>query len=759
MPLRRLISLSLVISLFLSGLAAWSGGFGARVGGGDLYGMLLSKHRHVAEAFAEGRFPLWNPYELAGLPLHAVSQGSVLYLPVALVNMAAEPLAALQILYVTHIFAYVLVVLLYLSRAGLGVAAAGAGALLAVGCFFNAQALVGNDHPLTLFPLPFFVASLIAWDGYLAGRRAALPLIAAFMAIQWLTGYPGLAMDASLLLLLVALLTPGRPVVRRTAVAVALTALGALLAGAHLLPLAEATAESARAEWSHEFAFRRSLFAIQSASFLADSLLGRYGAAGLFLLVLGLLNFRVARRAWPAALALCVFAMNQPLSLLYEIPPFRMQQHGWGWDLIEPFFAGCLAAAGLQMLRLQAREPPRGALGAVAPAAGLAVAAAALWTGPPGHLSPWIASGWPEPLHAASGAILAGVCAACGLAPIRTTVLRHAAWAVPLALVALHIGGTMTEVGTRGLRPAPDLRSFEQRTAVLRALRERRPELPRVVSKKELQAGIFLAERLPSATGYEPSVPPLRIWRLTRELGLGLHGVVFRWPGRAARELSEHPGAAAALGVGLVVAPASRTAALREAGFAVERRLSDGDTVLYRRAAPRFQVLHEVAAAAGPEESLRLVLEPDFDPARTVILESPEQAVEVEPPPAGAPERVRVRSQTPERIRLQVEVASAGVLVIADTWYPGWKAAVDGEPAPVLRANYAFRAVALGPGLHEVELRYAPRSFRRGCAASALGLALLAALAAWAARADTRGGRCAGGPPRGPRAPAPGHPL
>jgi len=68
----------------------------------------------------------------------------------------------------------------------------------------------------------------------------------------------------------------------------------------------------------------------------------------------------------------------------------------------------------------------------------------------------------------------------------------------------------------------------------------------------------------------------------------------------------------------------------------------------------------------------------------------------------------------PERIVLRTRGERAAILVLADAWYPGWEARVDGEPAPLLRANLALRAVPVSPGEHRVELRYRPASFRLG---------------------------------------------
>jgi hypothetical protein len=65
-------------------------------------------------------------------------------------------------------------------------------------------------------------------------------------------------------------------------------------------------------------------------------------------------------------------------------------------------------------------------------------------------------------------------------------------------------------------------------------------------------------------------------------------------------------------------------------------------------------------------------------------------------------------STDPDRIVLRVATEAPGLLVVADTWMPGWSAEVDGKPAPVLRGNRAQRVIPLPePGRHEVVLRYA----------------------------------------------------
>jgi hypothetical protein len=49
-----------------------------------------------------------------------------------------------------------------------------------------------------------------------------------------------------------------------------------------------------------------------------------------------------------------------------------------------------------------------------------------------------------------------------------------------------------------------------------------------------------------------------------------------------------------------------------------------------------------------------------------------------------------------------------GILVISDVLAPGWSATVDGREAPIVRADYAFRAVPVPAGEHDVVMRYLP---------------------------------------------------
>jgi hypothetical protein len=75
-----------------------------------------------------------------------------------------------------------------------------------------------------------------------------------------------------------------------------------------------------------------------------------------------------------------------------------------------------------------------------------------------------------------------------------------------------------------------------------------------------------------------------------------------------------------------------------------------------------------------------------------------------------------------------------GLAVVLDPWFPGWSATVDGNPAPLLRANYAFMAVPVRAGRHVLRLSYFPRRLWPGLAIALLAAAALAVLLKVAAR-------------------------
>ncbi len=79
------------------------------------------------------------------------------------------------------------------------------------------------------------------------------------------------------------------------------------------------------------------------------------------------------------------------------------------------------------------------------------------------------------------------------------------------------------------------------------------------------------------------------------------------------------------------------------------------------------------------------------------------------PPPAVAGRVVELGAN---RMEVEIDAPAAGLVVVNDAMYPGWKVDVDGEPAPPVIANWWARGVAVGPGHHTIVWRFEPGRHR-----------------------------------------------
>jgi len=175
------------------------------------------------------------------------------------------------------------------------------------------------------------------------------------------------------------------------------------------------------------------------------------------------------------------------------------------------------------------------------------------------------------------------------------------------------------------------------------------------------------------------------------------------------------------------------------AGLVEETRLageSNIPVVILRNenALPRAYVVHEVESISDRDATLERLLDPGFDPRRAAIIEGAAAPAPPDAIPArnGPEDGATIVEESANRVRIRATLSRRGHLILADTYYPGWIATVDGARAPILRANAMFRAVALAAGDHDVEFRYRPMSVTAGLLCSivsmiaALGVVALA---------------------------------
>ncbi len=118
-----------------------------------------------------------------------------------------------------------------------------------------------------------------------------------------------------------------------------------------------------------------------------------------------------------------------------------------------------------------------------------------------------------------------------------------------------------------------------------------------------------------------------------------------------------------------------------------------------------------------------------FAPTETALLEEADApgSAGLQPHGKASGAEVNVIHYEPGRIELITRNAQAGLLVLSETFYPGWIALIDGREAGVERVNYALRGVTVPGGEHQVEFVYRPRSLRQGALCFLLGMSMLGA--------------------------------
>jgi len=163
-----------------------------------------------------------------------------------------------------------------------------------------------------------------------------------------------------------------------------------------------------------------------------------------------------------------------------------------------------------------------------------------------------------------------------------------------------------------------------------------------------------------------------------------------------------------------------------------ETLYADDLVVLLRRpSVPRYWFTADYRLARSAGEALEAV---EKLPAGAVVIEQPvsfapgERASRPPTREAGgtpAPLRtagVRLTRFSLNGVELTVQAPRAGLLVLSESNARGWRATVDGRPAPILAANYAFRAVEVPAGTHAIRLRYHPPALIAGLAVTAIGI-------------------------------------
>ena len=144
-----------------------------------------------------------------------------------------------------------------------------------------------------------------------------------------------------------------------------------------------------------------------------------------------------------------------------------------------------------------------------------------------------------------------------------------------------------------------------------------------------------------------------------------------------------------------------------------------GGLNVYRNpgAFPRAWVIHEAVRV----DSMARVREAIEDPAWDMRAKAP---VLFTPPSleACSGDEVIIKDRKANRVVLEAKMSCRGIVVLADTAFPGWRVAIDGRPAEALEPYGALRGVVGERGTHRVEWHYFPASVFLGAAMTVLGV-------------------------------------
>lgn len=212
-----------------------------------------------------------------------------------------------------------------------------------------------------------------------------------------------------------------------------------------------------------------------------------------------------------------------------------------------------------------------------------------------------------------------------------------------------------------------------------------------------------MVHRLETTLGYNP----VRLGYYAQATGAQDHAALSDQKGRAPLLPSYRSPLADLLGLRYIVtaAPLAKLdPQARDADFPVIARIGDHTIYSNPRALPRVMIVPQAQAADQNALIASGQWGAGFDPSRTVLV-APDDAKRLA---RGSTGQARIARYENGRVIVATESPAGGVLVLNDVYHPWWRATIDGNAVAIMRANGIFRAVALPPGKHEVQFEFAP---------------------------------------------------
>ncbi len=713
--------------------------------GGDLLSFHYASYRFAAESLREGHLPLWNPCLYGGTPFAADIQQGLFY-PVNLLFFLLSPqvtFRTLELLSVLHF--YLAGAFMYLCLRFLGAR------LNRLSCLAGAVAFMFSDIMIIHFGNLSHIAT-ISWTPlvFLFHHRSLKEknpsrsaLAGIFLGVAFLGGHVQYALIIAFLMglyLLYRSYLARREGWRSVGLLFGLAALTILVAltstALATLPAIQLATLSSRSHFTYEEAAQFSLNPAQLIGLLNPAFFGRgpaqhwglsswerteVGYIGLFplllaALALGLRRERLTRFLLAAAILGLLLSLGENAILhgwLFQfLPGFDKMRAPARFMLLFDFAVAALAAYGLDGLSRPLDWRAHGFFKASLGFLLLLLLATTVFALPLAY-AVLIMSQDKDPVilervgRAVGGLVLFLLFLAGGVTLLQARARR---WLRPrlvlilaVALIYLDLSATGAYIDLGNQDPTGGF-NHPQAVAFLRA----DPSWYRIDSVtgawKVWQPNLALAERLFDVGGiYNPLVPD----------NFGRY-----WDGMGGRSSPLYD----LLNVKYIVVEKGSPLKGKKYALAFQGD-PEVDIYLNEEAYPRAFIVHTALVAPHQEAAWEAIHAPGFDPATTVVVEGGKG---IQGPPQEG-ESAEIVDYSPNRVVVQAGAVSEGYLFLSEVYYPGWRAYLDGIEEPVLRANYAFRAVHLPPGAHQVELIFRPPWWARGLILSAvtwLGLAL-----------------------------------
>ncbi|HEY8206056.1 MAG TPA: YfhO family protein [Myxococcaceae bacterium] len=693
---------------------------GRVMAGRDAFRLFIPDSAFLLESLRQGELPLWNPYLRLGQPFAATLQSEAFYPPEVAVTLAFGPYVGFTVHHALHVAAAAVGMYLLMRRR---LRTSAAGAAVASAAFALSPMLADLHGQRNVMDAACWTPFLVLAALRVARRAdaASAAWLAAAVAGSFLCGSPETLLWQ---VLLVAGVIGWSGRTWRPALAAGVW--GAALAGVALVPGIEYALNSSRGglqgtlEWSMSWPQLASM-ALPFADQPRDS---RYWGedewfvvtlfAGAIVCALAAVGLRRSRRVWPfagGAMGFALLAMGQhfpPAAWVLHLPPFSVFRYPAKYVVGALFCMAVLAGFGVDRLVVLLRRRRPSVRG---PAIALGVAAVGLAIALPISRASIFRAGL------TSGVFWSGLAVGLAAALVLGLPRRFRSGAVAACAVVELGAYHLLAVGAGWIAPERLQRPSVLAAAIPRPFEGRisadayRPDdlTPKATPQMELSrdalwANRFLEEGLSAPEGYgAPEPKRIEEFHLSQERALldlmGVRYYVRRGP-------PPFPDLVAVAGGGELPS-------------------------LYRSeaASPRAFVVQQAQVVADEEVLRRLIQQP----ARTEVLLAEGEAIAAT---GCAGSSARITRVTHNTLEVDAVACQQSYLVVADSYFPGWVAEVDGREAKVVRADYALRAVAIPAGPHHVVLRYRPMSFVIGAALSTVAWITFAAVM-WRARRRT----------------------